>query len=148
MKQREILSLLKTARELIFQLGGGPLDLAAHYGPDFEPPNDQDILHCYHKLCQGIETIEKEEWYESEENARLIAAAPDLLKALIAIRDTETECCPRCAGNGRLWADGQAHYPSYQGSTVDCGNCGGSGRLQPQDVREIAAEAIAKAEGK
>ncbi len=64
-----------------------------------------------------------------------------LLHALEDIAGSDGECCQRCEGNGNLWADGQAHYPSYDGPTVNCGHCGGEGRLYP-DLKEIASEAI------
>jgi len=83
---------------------------------------------------------------EQKANARLIAAAPNLLAALKQIAEGETQCCPRCQGNGRLWADGKVHYPSEQRDTILCGNCGGSGRLQPDNAQDIAAAAIALAE--
>ena len=69
-----------------------------------------------------------------------------LKTALEQIRDLETECCPRCEGNGRLYADGKAHLPSYQGDTIPCGSCGGSGRILPEDAQEIAQQAIKEAE--
>lgn len=68
-----------------------------------------------------------------------------LLEALREIAESESECCPRCEGDGRLWADGKAHYPSEQVDTILCGNCGGSGRLQPENAQDIAQAAIAEA---
>lgn len=66
--------------------------------------------------------------------------------ALEEIRDGERTCCPRCEGNGKLWADGKAHYPSENVDTINCGNCGGSGYLQPENAQEIAEQALAEAE--
>lgn len=89
---------------------------------------------------------------EAEANAHLIAAAPEtkkqrdaLLEALEEIRDLETKACSRCEGNGRLYADGKAHLISENAATILCGNCGGSGRILPEDAQDIAEAAIAKA---
>ena len=96
-------------------------------------------------ICQTFKS-------HAEANARFIAAAPetkqqrdDLLVALEEIRDLETDCCSRCEGNGRLYTDGKSHYPSENSPTILCGNCGGSGRILPEDAQEIAGQAIAKA---
>lgn len=70
----------------------------------------------------------------------------DLVEALERIRDLETDCCQRCEGNGQLYADGKAHFPSEDAPTIHCGNCGGSGRILPEDAQEIAAEILAEAE--
>lgn len=70
----------------------------------------------------------------------------ELLDALKAIADDEGQVCSRCEGNGKLWADGQAHYPSEGLPTVNCGRCGGEGRIF-SDLKQVAADAIAKAEG-
>ena len=69
-----------------------------------------------------------------------------LLEALREIRDAETTCCPRCEGNGNLYADGKGHYMHENAPTINCGNCGGSGRLQPENAQEIAQAAISLAE--
>jgi len=66
--------------------------------------------------------------------------------ALRQISENEGECCMRCEGNAKLWADGNAHLPSYDGPTVNCGNCGGSGRIH-EDLQEIANEALSAGEG-
>jgi len=76
---------------------------------------------------------------------RAEADKADLLTALEQIRDLDTECCPRCEGSGLLWADGKPHYPSEQVDTIICGNCGGSGRILPENAQDIAIAAIAKA---
>lgn len=76
----------------------------------------------------------------------LRAALKKLTDGLQEIADAEGSCCMRCEGNGRLWADGQAHYPSYDGPTVNCGKCGGEGKIYPdlqgmiQDLLNAAAE--------
>ena len=90
---------------------------------------DKDFLYDYGCKAQELEAIKA-----------------DLLAALEQIRDLETECCSRCEGNGRLYADGKAHYPSENADTILCGSCGGSGRILPEDAQEIAEAAIAKAQ--
>ena len=62
--------------------------------------------------------------------------------ALENIVSLETECCPRCEGSGRLWADGKAHHQHEQVDTISCGNCGGSGRILPEDAQVIASKAL------
>lgn len=42
---------------------------------------------------------------------------------------TDLCCCPRCEGNGRLYADGGRHYPSEHAETTDCPVCDGTGKL-------------------
>ena len=76
---------------------------------------------------------------------RAEASNKDLLTALEQIRDLETECCPRCEGNGRLYADGKAHHVSENADTIFCGNCGGSGRILPDNAQEIAEAAMTEA---
>ena len=69
-----------------------------------------------------------------------------LVEALEKIRDLETDCCPRCEGEGNIYADGKAHYMSENAPTIPCGNCGGSGRILPEDAQDIAVEALKEAE--
>jgi len=98
------------------------------------------VLDCFcDKKCgqdfdKAIELLEKTEQQRD-----------DLLVALVQIAGLETECCPRCEGDGRLWADGKVHFQSEQRDTILCGNCGGSGRLLPEDAQIIAEAAILKA---
>jgi len=77
-----------------------------------------------------------------------IAALPELIEALETIRDAKDSCCHTCEGNGRVWADGKCHVPSYGGPTIPCPPCQGSGRILEytlDDVQRIAAEALAHA---
>ena len=67
-----------------------------------------------------------------------------LVEALEEIRDAEDRCCPRCEGNGNLYADGKTHLMSENAPTMACGNCGGSGRLQPENAQDVAAVVLAK----
>ena len=85
------------------------------------------------------ETIE-----ERKASAALIAAAPEMYEALKEIDNNDGESCQRCEGNGRLWADGQAHLPSHQGLTLPCPQCNGKGRTF-LDAKEIARASLAKA---
>jgi len=62
-------------------------------------------------------------------------------KAMEEIAGLESECCPRCEGKGRLWADGKAHFPYERVDTIPCGRCGGSGRILP-DAQSIARQAL------
>ncbi|MHA1685336.1 MAG: Lar family restriction alleviation protein [Candidatus Heimdallarchaeaceae archaeon] len=86
----------------------------------------------YNEECGGLE----------EQCEKLQAENKRLKEALEKIRDLETTICPRCGGGGRLWADGKLHLPNYQGDTILCGNCGGSGEILPEDVQEIAFQAL------
>jgi hypothetical protein len=95
--------------------------------------------------------------FENPINARLVCKRMNDYAALQAkcermetelkdIAENEGQCCMRCEGNGKLWADGKAHLPSYDGPTVNCGNCGGSGRIY-QDLQGIANEALSEVDG-
>jgi hypothetical protein len=64
------------------------------------------------------------------------------LEALETIAEGERLCCQRCEGNGALWADGKAHYPSENMPTRPCPECGGSGKLPAEDPSEIASEVL------
>jgi excinuclease UvrABC ATPase subunit len=50
----------------------------------------------------------------------------DRIKELL---NQDRENCPRCEGNGRLYADGKSHYYSENVPTVLCPHCGGSGKI-------------------
>jgi len=61
-KQRdELLRHLKDCMELFFQVAGGPLDQAARYGPDFEPPTDRDIQDAFARWAKAIAACEEEQ---------------------------------------------------------------------------------------
>ena len=64
-----------------------------------------------------------------------------LREALEEIANDEGEACQRCEGNGKLWADGKAHLPSHNGALINCGECGGSGRIH-RDLQDIAYTAL------
>jgi hypothetical protein len=79
----------------------------------------------------------------TEEDAKLIAGAPQVWAALENIAGLESTSCPRCEGSGALYADGRAHYPSEGAPTRACPYCGGEGRLPTEDAVEIATTALA-----
>jgi len=41
--------------------------------------------------------------------------------------------CPVCEGNGSVYADFRAHYPSEHAPTIKCCNCGGIGTVTNLD---------------
>ena len=85
---------------------------------------------CYRrKLIGDVSTL----------RSRLAIAEEGLKK----IENNEGESCSRCEGNGKLWADGQAHSPNYGGATVLCGQCGGEGKTYLES-KEIATSVLAK----
>lgn len=63
-----------------------------------------------------------------------------LVKALESL-ERDGSPCPSCEGEGRMWADGKAHYATYGGETIACGGCGGSGQIR-ENVYEIAQKAL------
>jgi len=82
--------------------------------------------------------------YLSPLEERIIALEAEnkrLKEALEAIAENEGECCQRCEGNGRVWADGRAHHPNEDVAQMRCGKCGGEGRIY-QDLQSIAADAL------
>lgn len=96
---------------------------------------------------RGFVIVGKEEALtetQAAEVIRQVEAHEGLVEALEQIRDLETECCSRCEGNGRLYADGKAHFLSENADTILCGNCGGSGRILPDDAQDIAEQALSK----
>lgn len=55
------------------------------------------------------------------------------------------DVCRRCEGEGRLWADGQAHYYDANRPTKACPECDGDGRVPSGDEgRAIAKSAVDK----
>ena len=92
------------------------------------PPYPTDAYDCIvAALAEAVRVEEENKKYKT---------------ALESIRDLETDCCSRCEGNGRVWADSKSHYPSHRGGTVSCGNCGGSGRILSEDAQELADQAL------
>ena len=79
--------------------------------------------------------------------AKLSDTVAALVTALEEIRDAEDRCCPRCEGNGTVYADGKAHLLSEGAPTMLCGQCGGGGRLQPENAQDVAAAALLAKEG-
>jgi hypothetical protein len=103
----------------------------------------QQLITCLGKYKEGgintTEMLAVVEAYKAPANVQ----NKDFREALEAIASDEGESCGRCEGNGKLWADGKAHYPSYDGPTVNCGRCGGEGRISP-DLKQIAIDVLDK----
>lgn len=78
---------------------------------------------------------------EAEANARLIAAAPELLEIVLAVESMAREC-ESCEGSG--------HQPGCTADDEACHNCGGLGEVIDAAGGEIPAmrAAIAKAKGR
>ena len=43
--------------------------------------------------------------------------------------DEKMMICPKCEGNGKVWADGRKHYPFAHVPTKDCPECNGTGKV-------------------
>ena len=86
---------------------------------------------CYKSICSAL-GIEKD----------VLGYIERLRAALEEIRDLEDSCCPRCEGNGLLYADGKAHLLIENATTIACGKCGGTGRILPVDARDIAEHGL------
>ena len=43
--------------------------------------------------------------------------------------DEKMVICPKCQGDGKVWADGRAHYPFSHLPTKDCPECNGTGKV-------------------
>jgi len=41
----------------------------------------------------------------------------------------EQVICPKCQGDGKVWADGRKHYPFAHVPTKDCPECNGTGKV-------------------
>lgn len=111
--------------------------------------DDADEVDFVHERANAIfytYPVLKERDQLQQEVEGLRAALKELTDGLQEIAEAEGRSCSRCEGNGKLWADGQAHYPSYDGPTVNCGKCGGEGKIYPdlqgmiQDLLNAAAE--------
>lgn len=94
----------------------------------------------YHQCKLAMEEY-KNQYLHPPQTEAWFEAVNILKDALENIASNEGTCCMRCEGNGKLWADGQSHYPSYEGPTVNCGHCGGEGRLY-EDLQGIAIDAL------
>lgn len=70
-----------------------------------------------------------------------------MTEALEKIANPGISCCYRCEGNGRLWADGKAHHPLYNGPTTACPNCDGQGSIPEENPEDIAREILGKLAG-
>jgi hypothetical protein len=84
--------------------------------------------------------------FEADYIVQAINSHEKFKTALENIAELETDCCQRCEGNGRLYADGKTHLMSENAETILCGNCGGSGRILPEDAQTIASEALKEVE--
>lgn len=56
----DLLTASKALRELLFQLAGSPLELAAKYGPDWEPPDAEHCRRVAHKADAAVARAEAE----------------------------------------------------------------------------------------
>jgi hypothetical protein len=79
------------------------------------------------------------DWAEAKAEAdallRLHVDGQPLLAVLAEDQETpQSDSCYRCQGDGALYADGKAHYPSEHAPTVACPVCGGSGRTPISDL--------------
>lgn len=72
-----------------------------------------------------------------------------LLERVLEACSDDRQCCGRCEGNGRLWADGKCHHISENMPTMPCPDCSGSGYLPPETIPidEIRAH-LGEREGK
>lgn len=102
---------------------------------------DEAKLTASKILCEwGAVTIERDSLKAS--HSTLVEVVTALRDALDEIANSEGECCQRCEGNGRLWADGKAHHPNENMPTRPCPPCDGEGRIYP-DIKQIAIDALA-----
>lgn len=88
---------------------------------------------CDHLHVEGV----TEEGVIAEFNRR--PREERLEAALREIADLEDSLCQRCEGNGRLYADGRAHYPSEGAETRSCPICGGAGRIYDTEAAQMIA---------
>ncbi len=59
-ERAELLAACKALRELLFQIAGGSLELAAKYGPDWEPPGAEHCHRVAHKADAAIKLADPE----------------------------------------------------------------------------------------
>jgi hypothetical protein len=107
---------------------------------------EHDIIHGYKSLpADWHEDSSLETWFPltAEELKNKTERILELSEALRIIQTSPGEPCERCCGNGRLWADGQAHGPNYNGLTRSCPQCDGKGVIFP-DFKEIATAVLMK----
>ena len=72
-----------------------------------------------------------------------MSKARDDLIALIADAISDNwESCRICEGDGRMYADGKAHYVSENAPTRPCFNCEGTGKVMAEDIEVAVANAI------
>lgn len=53
-ENKQLRDLLSKTQIMLFDIGGSPLALAAHYGPDFVPPSEEDIVNWWNKIEQVL----------------------------------------------------------------------------------------------
>jgi hypothetical protein len=60
------LSLLEAIRQaaeqsyrVLWMIGGSPLELAAHFGPDYEPPGEEEMERKLAQLRLALDTYQK-----------------------------------------------------------------------------------------
>ena len=72
----------------------------------------------------------------------------DAVSELMDAVSVEGMSCPKCEGNGALWADGRAHLPSYRGETVTCAECAGTGKVRDQERTDKAIARLREIEAR
>lgn len=53
-ENKRLKKLLKKSQIMLFDIGGSPLALAAHYGPDFEPPSQETTVEWWNEIAQAL----------------------------------------------------------------------------------------------
>lgn len=56
----------------------------------------------------------------------------------------EQVICPKCQGDGKVWADGRTHYPFSHFPTKDCPKCNGTGNVPAQPQQPVPTEGLLK----
>lgn len=108
----------------------------------------------YEESTKTIRSVPKNDWIASmgswdgsvptAANARLIAAAPELLEALRAVVD-DFGVCPHCQGKCKI--PGSRNWVSTSYVEADCWHCGASGKSVNLPWMKAALAVIAKALG-